>query len=272
MINQLRSKMISKYIIITCVLVFLIAMPAIWVPSYQLLAEVEHNWAETIRYTLTALLTIGMIFLFWRKCLFTLKCPQLMKNLFSFGLLGVIGALGAFIFTYQPADRTPSLSIMIGCILMNLAVAVSEEFLFRGVILNGLIKAWSKQNKQNIVRNAVLVSCTIFGLRHLLNLITQPDAIFGTLAQVVFTFMAGTYLCALYLRTNNIWVCILIHFLEDFSTSVWQIFSTSAAASMNADVTISGAVMMVLLQIPYVIFAILMLRDKRWKMSIDCNI
>jgi membrane protease YdiL (CAAX protease family) len=155
------------------------------------------------------------------------------------------------------------ISTVIGCILMNLAVAVSEEFLFRGVILNAFLNSW--KTKRNFISAAVIASCIIFGLRHLINLYTTPASIFATCAQVFFTFMAGTYLCAVYLRSQNIWVCILIHFLEDFSTSIWTLFSSHAAASAAADISPMAALGMIAMQIPYLIFAVLMLRDKNWR-------
>ena len=148
---------------------------------------------------------------------------------------------------------------------MNLGIAISEEFIFRVVILGKMLSAW--KDKKNAMWYAVISCCVIFGVRHLLNLISMPDTVLLTMAQVVFTFMAGFYLCAVYLRTENIWICVLIHFLEDFGTSVWEIFSTHAAASAMADGNIMSAMGMIILQVPYIIFAILMLRDKTWDVN-----
>lgn len=257
------KKYIENHIVLFNIIAFIIAMPLVWGITYQLLDGLSDNWHGTIKYSLTAVITLIIMYAVWSKSIFTLRCPGFFKGLISFGLLGLIGALGALVFSYDTVDTTPTVAAVIACVLCNLAIAVSEEFLFRGLILHSALKVFT--GKSNRILLAILLSCGIFGVRHLINLVTMPDAVFGTLAQVVFTFMAGTYLCAVYLRTNNIWICVLIHFFEDFSTSVWTLFSTSAAASVSQDTSVGAAFGMIAMQIPYVIFAILMIRDKKWK-------
>ena len=57
----------------------------------------------------------------------------------------------------------------------------------------------------------------------------------------------------------------IIKRLEDFAVSIWEIFSSGAAASISMDGTIGTSLGMVALQVPYVVFAVLMLRDRNWK-------
>lgn len=106
----------------------------------------------------------------------------------------------------------------------------------------------------------MITSSVIFGLRHFLNLVTTPNVIISTVGQVLFTFMAGFYLCAVYLRTRNIWVCVIIHFMEDFFTGLWAIVSTSAAAAQAIDRTVANMFMLVGVHLVYILFGILMLR------------
>lgn len=252
--------------ILFSVLIFIISMPLLWGALFPLSSYMEANWYGAFKYSLSTLTAILLMYLTWGKSTFSLKCPEYFRNLFTFGLLGVIGAAGAFIFSSDGIDLTPSITIIAGCIFCNLAIAICEEVIFRGIILNSMIAALKKRD--DVVRLTVIGSSIIFGLRHLINLVSMPDTVFMTLAQVVFTFMAGTYLCAVYLRTKNIWVCITIHFLEDFATSVWAIFSSSAAASASVDGSLLAAAGMIALQIPYVVFAVLMLKDKKWNKAI----
>ncbi len=76
--------------------------------------------------------------------------------------------------------------------------------------------------------------------------------------------MAGFYLSAVYLRTRNIWICVFIHFLEDFSSGFWSICSTEAALQEGVDGPVAGTILLVVVHSVYVIFGILMLRDKTW--------
>lgn len=254
---------LNKHIILFSFALFLLSMPVAWGLLYPVTRLLSPLWAGTVQYTATAILAMALMYGIWKAPIFPLGCRHFWKGLFTFGLLGVLGAAGAFVFSREPIDLAPSVSTILGCVTLNLAIAVSEEFLFRGVILHAMLQAWNQ--KKNRVMLAVIASSAIFGIRHLLNLIATPSAILLTLAQVVFTFMAGIYLCAVFLRTRNIWVCVAIHFLEDIAVSIWEILSSGAAASASADGSIGAALGMIALQIPYVVFGILMLRDKKWK-------
>ncbi|OJU13319.1 MAG: hypothetical protein BGN88_09235 [Clostridiales bacterium 43-6] len=76
------------------------------------------------------------------------------------------------------------------------APALFEEFAFRGVILNVL--------KPFGIWPAVLISSLLFGLMH------------GNFVQIPFAFCAGIGLAFLYIKTNSIWLCSLVHFLNNF--------------------------------------------------------
>lgn len=129
-----------------------------------------------------------MCFIIYRKIPFTLQCKGLFKGLFTFGLVGLICAVMAFIFSYDKPDITSSASVVIGFIFYNLAIAISEEFLFRGVMFSQMLNCW--KNKKSFIWMAILISSIIFGLRYFLNLITTPNTLITTIGQVFFTFMA----------------------------------------------------------------------------------
>ncbi len=256
-------KFIDKFPIIFSVATFVISMPLVWGALYPLLYKLPFYWASAIKYTLTFFVVVAICFVVYRKIPFTLKCKKPFNGLFTFGLVGLICAVMAFIFSYNTPDTTPSVSTVFGFIFYNLAIAVSEEFLFRGVIFTQMLDSW--KNKKGYIWATIIVSSIIFGLRHFLNLVTTPNVIITTVGQVLFTFMAGFYLCAVYLRTRNIWVCIVIHFLEDFFTEFWAIVSTSAAVAQTVDGTIANMFLLVAVHLVYVIFGVLMLKIKKWQ-------
>lgn len=250
-----------KHVICFSILVFLLSMPVSWLIILPFIKNWQMEWKRAAEYGMSVIVVLAIASLYWKEMSFSFKCPLFFKGLFSFGLLGVIGAVCAFVFSRGTVDLKPTICQIIGCVMMTLAIAVSEEVIFRGVILHSMLRAW--RGREQVIIMAVVGSTTIFGLRHLLNLWMSPGTVILTMAQVCFTFMAGLYLCGVYLRTENIWVCICIHFLEDFGTSIWGIFSSQSI--LVGDVNIGGAIGMIALQIPYVIFAILMLRDKEWQ-------
>lgn len=77
--------------------------------------------------------------------------------------------------------------------------------------------------------------------------------------------MAGFYLCAVHLRTRNIWVWVVIHFLEDLFTGFWAMASTSAEVAQTVDGTIANMFMLVGVHLVYIIFGVLMLKSKKWQ-------
>lgn len=256
------KKFLDKYPIIFSVIVFALSMPIIWGAFYPLFYQLPFYWASALKYTSTLFVVVVICFVVYRKIPFTLQCKGLFKGLFTFGSVGLICAVMAFLFSYNTPDITPSVFTVLGFIFYNLGIAVSEEFLFRGIIFTQMLE--SRKNKTGFIWAAVIVSSVIFGLRHFLNLVTTPNIVISTVGQVLFTFMAGVYLCAVYLRTRNIWVCIMIHFLEDFFTGFWAMVSTSAAAAQTTDGTITNMILLVAVHSVYIIFGIIMLKSKKW--------
>ena len=257
------KKFAAKFPIVYSLLLFTISMPILWGAVYPLLYKLPFYWASAMKYTLTLLAVIAACLVTYRQIPFTYQCKNVFKGLFTFGFVGVLCAVMAFLFSCDTPDRTPSVSTVLGFTFYNLAIAISEEFLFRGAIFTQMLDSWKE--KKGFIWAAIIASSVIFGLRHFLNLVTAPNVIITTTGQVLFTFMAGVYLCAVYLRTRNLWVCIIIHFLEDFFTGFWAIVSTSAADAQTRDGTITNMVVLVSVHLVYVVFGILMLKDKKWE-------
>ena len=253
----------QKFPITYSILLFAISMPILWGALYPLLYRLPFYWASTIKYTLTLLVVITACRIIYKHIPFTLQCEGVFRDLFTFGLVGLICAVMAFVFSYNTPDAAPSASTVLGFVLYNLAIAISEEFLFRGAIFTQMLASW--KDRKRFIWAATIASSVIFGLRHFLNLVTTPNVIISTVGQVLFTFMAGFYLCAVYLRTRNIWVCVIIHFLEDLFTGFWAVVSTSAAAAQAIDGTVANMLMLVGVHVVYIIFGVLMLRGQKWE-------
>ncbi len=74
--------------------------------------------------------------------------------------------------------------------------AFCEEFLFRGTILSGL--------KDFGAKVAIFASAIIFTLMH------------GNAEQTVHQFIIGIILGVIFYKTKNLWLCVIIHFFNNF--------------------------------------------------------
>lgn len=97
--------------------------------------------------------------------------------------------------------------------LYVISVAVIEEFVFRGVLLILLLDLF-RYSKVKYTLSA-LISSAIFALFHFTNLFTGMD-IGSILLQVLYTFLIGAMLSIVMFKTNNVWLCVVIHALFDF--------------------------------------------------------
>lgn len=104
------------------------------------------------------------------------------------------------IFKY---DNTP---IGIILFLINLAIvpAITEEFVFRGVILGSLRKFGNGF--------AIFASALMFSLMH------------GNIEQITIAFLIGLYLGFCVVKTNSIIPAVLIHFFNNLSSALLFMF------------------------------------------------
>ena len=127
-----------------------------------------------------------------------------------------------------PANqRTVPLSAPFG---VALSAGVMEEVTFRGLPGSFLMRAiLTKQpskeakhlpkeagqsQKSRDVLKAALFTSAVFGLAHVTN-IPAGARVDITLLQMVGSFLIGVFLCAVYFRTGNLLVTMLIHFTHD---------------------------------------------------------
>lgn len=262
----MKSKMkefVYNHVIIFSLILFITSTPLLWylldIPLNTI--GMNYQYSLAVKNMTSAVVAIIFMRFIWGGYFFSFKGKHFFKSLFTFGIVGLIGSLGAFIFNISEIDMKPTAFAISGYLAMNLAIAFNEEVVFRGILLNTMQKVWDGQKKA--VPKAVLLSSMLFGMKHITNLITYPNQIVTTSAQIVFAGMAGIYLAAVYVRSQNIWVVIVIHFLEDAAVTIMELFSTQAVNNSTADIAITQALLMVLIQIPYVFVGIRMLKDNK---------
>lgn len=118
----------------------------------------------------------------------------------------------AFYIGLKPLNNSPTVAkVLIECILYYFGVAFVEELYIRGLLLNLLEKMFSKNEKNTSA--AILVSSAIFGVGHIFGAIGQPISV--VCAKVVWTVAMGIYFGAIYKKTENLWLPIVLHFIMD---------------------------------------------------------
>ncbi|WP_428540766.1 lysostaphin resistance A-like protein [Profundibacter sp.] len=92
--------------------------------------------------------------------------------------------------------------------LTTLLVGISEELVYRGVVLRGFLKNGS-------VWVAMLVSAVTFSLLHSVNYFGGVNGA-GVVAQLKFTFLVGLVYAPIAIRLGAIWPLMVLHWLWDF--------------------------------------------------------
>lgn len=139
------------------------------------------------------------------------------KKFFSFSKFVLAFILACPLILYIVASLfdtnliMPTVDVFLVGILLGLGPGVSEEILFRGVMISYLMKFF--RNSKGIY-SVLILSALLFGLMHISNYFMGAP-LDSSLFQAFYSFAMGIIMGALYLRTGNIWVPIIFHSIID---------------------------------------------------------
>jgi membrane protease YdiL (CAAX protease family) len=213
-----------------------------------LIESVTHgvSWNLVVAVALLAAVTVAMR---WGDLKFVAPKPP--------GSLRVLWfpALYLLLFALMPAVLgLPPASTLLFVMLNTMLVGLSEEWMFRGVLFQGLrsrLALWP----------AILITSALFGAVHVVNVVTTGQ-LGEAVVQAVAAFMSGMVLIALLIRTGSIWVPIVYHALWDFGTFVAS--AGSAARGPPIDVAQGwNWTMPIAMVLPNFLFALFLLRKVR---------
>lgn len=116
----------------------------------------------------------------------------------------------SFALTFAVSDykfAAPTIS----SICLAIMAGTSEEVAFRGLPLSYLMRQWKDEKHIPI---ALLFTSAVFGIIHLINVIAggNPGSV---VMQTITAFGAGIIFGAIYLRSGNLLVTIILHILQD---------------------------------------------------------
>ncbi len=149
----------------------------------------------------------------------------------------------------------PPATIMLWIALNTFLVGLSEELIFRGILLQGFRNTLS-------IWPAVLVTSVLFGAVHSLNVFVTGE-LFTSVVQSVAAFLSGLFFIALRLRTGSLWPPIIVHALWDFATFVLAAASAGVAGPEGANnaPTLFQALAPVLLVTPNALYGLWLMRN-----------
>ena len=212
---------------------------------------IENRYMQsTLASLIDALLLIAVIVLFGQgdKLRFTFR--SFGKGLVVGGTMTAASLIMLTINTFKGITEigTPRIGAINGLLYsaaLFLSVGMTEELMYRGVIMNFVRETMGEGKKSMII--SMIISSVMFGVVHLFNLAYTDDVI-GTLCQVGYAMSLGFMLAAVYARSHNIWANVIIHFLFDLSLLIYgEVFknvtvTVSSLAGKHSIVFISAAI------------------------------
>ena len=147
------------------------------------------------------------------------------------------------------------------------SVGFFEEGLFRMVILNAIERIFSRLDID--AGKAVWISAIVFGLVHVVEYIPEiPSNPFSIILQMLYKIAtSGSYgllLGFIFVKTRNIWSCMLIHALTDFIALLPEClydFGASKVEYVHTDVKFSvsslltGLILCLIFSIPNIVIS-----------------
>ena len=143
----------------------------------------------------------------------------------------VVGLVLAVVFGLPPVG------VLLWILFNTFLVGLSEELMFRGVLLQAFRRTVS-------IWPAVVLTTVAFGAIHILNVFMTGE-LRSALIQSAAAALSGVLFIALRLRTGSLWPCIVVHGLWDFAT-----FTIAAARSGEAQAGSGGGPMTLMTFMP----------------------
>lgn len=147
------------------------------------------------------------------------------------------------------ADGWPPWPVLLIVAGNTALVAVSEELMFRAILLQGLLQRYA-------VWPAVLISSALFGVVHTFNGVGNGD-FSGALWQALAAFLQGIGYAAIRLRTRSVWPMVLVHGVWDFALVTSML---PAAAGGDGSIVPYAALLVV---VPLCLYGIFLLRGSQ---------
>lgn len=143
-----------------------------------------------------------------------------------------------FFFSLMDYEEFGSLPM---ALLSGLTPGITEEILCRIIPLSIVMRRWEREK---LMLPSVLFSSLIFGLFHAVNIFSGADTT-TTLFQILYSTGMGFLFGAIYIRTANIWIPIILHSLSDFIFFLRSGAQASGGVLSNSTDSLAGVILFV---------------------------
>lgn len=266
---------ISNMLIVILLFIAFVSFPLESILKNFLSTDLSRYLSYILPRLLASILFITLTILYGFSHIFKRK-PTLKSLLFALPLLVI--AINNFPFfslitgdvNFVSLDGYFSLYI-----LAILLVALLEEVVFRGLVLSFFVIKFSSNNVENKgkIKNpytlkVIFFSSLVFAVVHIVNLFGGAS-IGATLMQVGYSFLLGSALSLVMIKTQNIFVPVLIHFVYNFGGMLSK-FGLIEGKTFTTLQIIMTAVIAIICGI-IIVFAILKQDDEETKNSLNVN-
>ena len=118
----------------------------------------------------------------------------------------------SFCIGLTPFNNRPTIwRVFIEGIVYYIGVAIMEELYLRGLLQNIIEKWFGKRN--NATSYAITISSVLFGFGHIFGALGQP--FITIICKAIWATALGVYFGAVYAKTRNLWIPIILHFIID---------------------------------------------------------
>jgi len=194
-----------------------------------------------IALILNFLIAFCICFIFRKMILkdwvFGLTSNGVLSGLKKYGLPMILASVivsVSFIIGLQPFDNKPSvLRLIIEGIVYYIGVGIMEELYLRGLLQNLIEKCFGSKDGASLY--AILIASALFGIGHIFGALGQPVA--TIVCKVIWNIGLGIYFGTVYLKTRNLWVPIILHFIVNVGIAIIFCFTTSNKYPMMALLT-----------------------------------
>lgn len=115
-------------------------------------------------------------------------------------------------------------------LLLSMEAGFTEEVIFRGPGIANFMRVTDDEKKIPLI---FWISSLSFGLMHLTNFLAGADLLM-TVVQVISACSVGMLFAAIFLRTGNLWPCIIYHTLIDLACFVSEaLLATDGLVTMS---------------------------------------
>ena len=189
------------------ILTFYMFIMAVGLFTTRIFFGIYYYESEFIKYMMPWILILAVTILivcYTKEHFYVFDFPVKKRDgIFSVTILPII-VLMLFSLMIQIPEKQFSIKVFISC----LAVGIAEEGMYRGILMDGMLKN-SSANK------AIVTSAMWFSLLHGLNII-GGQTLEEVIIQMMITFLSGIFLGVVYFKTKTLLLVIIYHCFWDY--------------------------------------------------------